>query len=478
VTSENVDSAWIRRRSTFSITGNGGVRRLAVSVAMATVIAACSTSTTHLAKPFGTARLTDTLVDPNRSTPANGSVAAHPGRTLVTSVWYPTGDRGPLPLIVFAHGFGTPPDLDGYTTILQRWASEGFVVAAPLFPLTRTDAPGGPDLADYVNQPGDVSFVISRLLAASASGAGPLRGMINPAEIGVAGHSLGGVTTLGLVANTCCRDPRVKAAVVMSGDSIGFPGGRNDAQRAPPLLLVHGNADPVVPYVSSITAFNAASAPKALLTIEGGGHGSPVDPGGPAFATVVKVTTDFFDRYLRQQAEAGRRLAADGRSPATTLTLALTGGTPVTLATPPTVPSTLHAAVAPSQGLHDGQVVTVSWQGFRPGVSVNVLQCDRNPPTGPGDCDLQTAKLLLPDVTGSGSIGLTVRASIGATSTCGGPTPCVVVVNEGGSTTPKSSVILPVSFSGSAGALDQSSPSGTASARALSPSVSGWTPSP
>ena len=40
---------------------------------------------------------------------------------------------------------------------------------------------------------------------------GPLAGMVEPDEIGIGGHSLGDITTLGVAANSCCRDDRVKA---------------------------------------------------------------------------------------------------------------------------------------------------------------------------------------------------------------------------------------------------------------------------
>ena len=59
-----------------------------------------------------------------------------------------------------------------------------------------------------------------------------LAGLVDPHEIGVAGHSHGGVTTLGLAANTCCHDDRVKAAIVLSGDSLTFPKGEFDYAQA------------------------------------------------------------------------------------------------------------------------------------------------------------------------------------------------------------------------------------------------------
>ena len=240
--------------------------------------------------------------------------------------------------------------------LLEKWASAGFVVAAPLFPLTNSGTGGGADLSDYIHQPGDMSFVVTQMLRQSAASATPMSGLVNAAEVGAAGHSLGGVTTLGLVANSCCRDSRIKAAVVMSGDPITFPTGTVEDGSAPPLLLVHGNADPTVPYVSSVDVFNRARAPKGLLTIIGGNHDSPVDPKGRAFTAVVRTTIDFFDRYLRGQKQALTRLDHDARKGITTLTFVSRPGSHVLLPVPTTVPiGTLHATVTPAAGLTDGR---------------------------------------------------------------------------------------------------------------------------
>ena len=162
--------------------------------------------------------VTETFVDAHRTTPAWSGSPQLPTWTLVTTILYPaTGPKqvanprtgrqpekaaGPYPLIVFAHGLGGTPQ--GYMNVLAAWASQGFVVAAPLFPLSNGNVPGGPDAGDVVNQPKDMSYVISAVLADSLSPSGALSGLVDSKEIGAAGHSNGAVTTLGLVANTCC----------------------------------------------------------------------------------------------------------------------------------------------------------------------------------------------------------------------------------------------------------------------------------
>ena len=87
------------------------------------------------------------------------------------------------------------------------------------------------------------------------------------------------------------RDLRVKAAVVLAGTAQSYPSGRFDFAKAPPLLIVHGSADPLVPFARAEDAFNVARGPKGLLRIEGGGHLAPTSP--DAYA----ATTDFFEAY-------------------------------------------------------------------------------------------------------------------------------------------------------------------------------------
>ena len=285
--------------------------------------------------------LTETFVDRRRPTPANGACPALPSRTLVTTILYPATAAlpaatpqpgaaparagGPYPLIVFAHGLDATPQF--YGGLLTYWAAAGYVVAAPRFPLSSSTSPCGPVASDVVNQPGDVSDVITSVLMISAGSSGPLAGMVDPTEIGVAGHSDGAITVVGLVANTCCRDPRVKAAVVLAGAAAGFPDGRYDFLLSPPILVVHGTDDPLIPYADGVDVFNSARGPKGLLTLIGGAHGSAA-----LVPEVGAATTDFFDAYLRGDASAPARLAGDGRAGLSTMRFVATPGSTVTVA--------------------------------------------------------------------------------------------------------------------------------------------------
>ena len=67
-----------------------------------------------------------------------------------------------------------------FRALLTAWAAAGYVVAAPLFPLSSSETPGGPDGGDIGNQPGDMSFVIDQMLKASSARTDPCPGSSNP----------------------------------------------------------------------------------------------------------------------------------------------------------------------------------------------------------------------------------------------------------------------------------------------------------
>jgi len=271
---------------------------------------------------YGIGRLSRTFVDTRRPTPPNGDAPGQPARTLETALLYPTAAAGadsqpppvarggPFPLVVFAHGFtGSPGAYDG---LLRAWTSAGYVVAAPAFPLSNHDAPGGPSQNDFPNQPGDVTFLITQLLQMNNAD-GPLRGAIDPRRIALAGHSQGAATTLGVVLNACCHDDRVTAAVVLAGNEVPLPNGRFSVRDPTPVLFVHGDADDVVAYSAGRQAFADAVAPKFFVTLLGADHGTAYSGGkNPAAGVVVRTTLDFFDRYLRGRDDGLTRLRRDG----------------------------------------------------------------------------------------------------------------------------------------------------------------------
>lgn len=255
---------------------------------------------------------TEPFIDASRTTEAHNTVAASDSRSLPTRIFAPAaGQPGrPYPLIVFAHGSGGLGT--GYDRLFRTWAEAGYVVAAPAFPIAREDSPAGEWQIDLPKLPGDMSFVIDQVLGLNADPASPLQGAVDPGKIGVAGHSMGGMTVLAVAGNTCCHDARIKAAVVYAGRETPFGSGQFWNRIITPILLVHGDADYNVVYGDGKRAYADAPPPRFLLTILGGDHNSPYsgDREQPQAAVVTDATLEFLDHYLHDDAGALARLQA------------------------------------------------------------------------------------------------------------------------------------------------------------------------
>ncbi len=229
------------------------------------------------------------LVDTSRSAHFRNGTGGP--RVLVTSVRYPRGVRTPMPLIVFCHGFATTPHV--YARLLDAWARAGFVVAAPVFPVESANAPGGPSEDDLVNEPGDVSFVISQFTRAR----NPVRRLIDPARIAVAGQSDGAEAALAVAYDPRYLDRRIDAAVILSG--AGLPGTMRFPAGTPPLLAAQGTADTINRPDLTRSYFRLARRPRFLLWLIGAPHLAPYVSSDRWASAVRRTTTAFLERYLR-----------------------------------------------------------------------------------------------------------------------------------------------------------------------------------
>ena len=270
--------------------GRGGRRLAATAVGLAVLVLAGFGVTARGAGKAANVRLREfRFVDHSRR--AHFQDGSSGPRILVTDVRYPVQRRGPFPLVVFAHGFALTPAT--YARLLDTWARAGYVVAAPVFPVENANAPGGPDERDLENQPRDMSFVISRLTGPTS----PIRKLVDPRRIAVAGHSDGAETALTVAYDRRFRDRRIDAAIVMSGAAL--PGFTAAPAASPPLLAVQGTSDPI--NVSAMTAsyYGRMHRPKFLLWLLGATHLPPYTTSDRWLTVVERTTTIFLDHYLR-----------------------------------------------------------------------------------------------------------------------------------------------------------------------------------
>lgn len=226
--------------------------------------------------------------------------------SLKLDVWQRADAKGPMPTVVYIHGGG--------------WVFGDRTGAMPLF-------------FPYLEMGWNVVNVEYRMASVSVAPAAvedtrcALRWAIRNAKqykidvnrIVLTGHSAGGHLSLitGMLTegttldNECAGDEKLKVAAIINWYGISdvndllqgpnqknyalmWMGAQHDAQaiakevspltyvRAglPPILSIHGDADPVVPYNQSVRlhkALDTAGVPNELVTIKGGGHGQFTD---------------------------------------------------------------------------------------------------------------------------------------------------------------------------------------------------------
>ena len=207
----------------------------------------------------------------------------------MTDLLIPSGASGPLPLVVFAHGWNSDPSF--YEPLLQQWAQAGFLVAAPVFP-DSTDLYAGSPVSDYADQALDMSFVITSLLHSHVVS-------VDPTRIAVAGHSDGGTDVALLALDPAYADPRVRAIVCMSGEMPSGVAPYTVGSSSAALLVAVGSNDeyglaPLTPIVFQ----DARASSKALIVEQGGDHLGSFVGATPAAAAMREETTRFLELAL------------------------------------------------------------------------------------------------------------------------------------------------------------------------------------
>jgi type 1 glutamine amidotransferase/dienelactone hydrolase len=237
---------------------------------------------------------------------------------------------GRYPLLVFSHGNGGVRHQNVFQ--MDHLASHGYVIASPdhtgnagLTPLPERAVPydrrgRGQSARD---RPLDVSFIIDELLARDGEEGHWLRGAVDRERIGILGHSFGGFTACRAVES----DPRVKAILPMT---VAYGG-----PTSVPVLVMLAGRDRTMGEAGNNLArlyYLSCTGPKHLVTLRRGGHFSftDMDRINPAFGDGIGAdrksseeflaigrakqlinaySLAFFERYLRGDQEAGRRLA-------------------------------------------------------------------------------------------------------------------------------------------------------------------------
>ncbi len=302
-------------------------------------------------------RLQPDLLKPD---PVNGTIALH-DRTLRVDLWYPAKasrqqktaiyeasfwGEPPLravrftvpglaipgapprgkghPLVIVSHGYSNAPAAMSWLT--ENLASKGYVVAAihhedPNPYVISAEARAVPNF----NRPRDIAFVAAELRAR-------LGAEIDPAKVALIGYSQGGYGVL--TAGGASLDPGGPNMALVPGGwlkrlarggdgaaAIAVPGIKAIVALAPaggsprsawgvtglaaltaPLLLIQGDADPVVDYQQgAIAVFNGAvRSDRYLLTYRQAGHSIALNPVPPQMRGTVWDIDWFEDPIWRQ----------------------------------------------------------------------------------------------------------------------------------------------------------------------------------
>ena len=235
--------------------------------------------------PYAVGKEDFRLIDSHRTTAAHNGNPEVAQRILETSVWYPAQNRPfewlrpgprplatdtcPAPLVIYSHGFMSFRSNGAY--LARYLASQGYIVAAANFPLTRFGTPGGPQFTDVINQPGDVSFIIDSLLGWSETAENRFAGCVDRKRIAAVGLSLGGLTTTLLTFHPEFRDPRIQAAVSIAGPVALL--GRDFFNTASiPFMMIAADIDAMVDYQQNAVQFRAWLPDATFVTLQGGSH--------------------------------------------------------------------------------------------------------------------------------------------------------------------------------------------------------------
>lgn len=208
------------------------------------------------------------------------------GQSTTIDVFSPK-QPGKYPAVVVLHGHGGVPEegkRSGTHALARYLAGAGYVALVPHYF-------GGlkPSKDIWKNARGFATWERRVSLIVGYAGR---RSDVDPGRIGILGTSLGSFVALSVAA----RDRRVSAVVEYVG---GWPEWESlDPTRLPPVLILHGDADRVVPVEKAYRLeriFREARVPYEMQIYPGAGHGFRGDDSADA----RRRTLAFFDTHVK-----------------------------------------------------------------------------------------------------------------------------------------------------------------------------------
>ncbi len=292
-----------------------------------------------------------TYTDPDR---VETYTDTNENRKVTVQFWYPQNAAGAYPLILFSHGsFGVRTS---NRSLYLELASHGYVVAAidhayqSLYSratdgtltlldggyvqeVSREDAKTDPQQSYAYYQKwmgirsGDIKFVLDSILAkANDPSADAVYRLVDPANIGVMGHSLGGSAALSVGRTREDISAVIALEAPFMGDIVGVENGKfvwNETPYPIPVLNVYSDSswshlDDWPQYAANARLLTGPPAAAYNVHMQGAGHLTLTDlaltspfltrllngqaaaiDSGYCLTSIDRLALQFFDRYLK-----------------------------------------------------------------------------------------------------------------------------------------------------------------------------------
>lgn len=214
-----------------------------------------------------------TLRDETRETQAHEYFTQFEGlpyRQFEATVWFPQGrETEQYPLIIYSHAFMSERSDIQY--ILEHLSSRGYIVLAANYPLTSNTSGDAILMADVVNQPADITFLLNQITNAKTDIGQAFSYQIDENRIGVLGYSLGGLASTLAAYHPAYIEHRIKAVISIAGPSAMLSKAFYQNNKVP-FMMVAGTSDQMTPYEDHAAVIPARINNSLLVKIERGSH--------------------------------------------------------------------------------------------------------------------------------------------------------------------------------------------------------------
>ncbi|MDG0978008.1 alpha/beta hydrolase family protein [Ilumatobacter sp.] len=224
---------------------------------------------------------------------------------------------GPFPLVIYSHGSGGLRYISSNYT--EALASNGYIVAAAdhtgntaLELITGAEVDGP---SNAINRPNDVTRIIDAFLDPESTETVGFVAAVNPGQIAVTGHSVGGFTAYAMAsgystdAGEFVADERVLALITLAPATDGLTDDQLLSIQIPALVMA-GTDDTSTPIDPNVTRpwNQSASSPSYRVDLLAAEHQSFSDVCAyqdfvPTLPDVPQLFIDFIDDYAEEGCE-------------------------------------------------------------------------------------------------------------------------------------------------------------------------------